>query len=39
MRVGLLVWLLLLLQTQRDFVASLCLEDVNDLCAQFVATE
>ncbi|KAG1698979.1 hypothetical protein DVH05_014352 [Phytophthora capsici] len=23
-------------KTQRDFVSSLCLEDVNDLCAQFV---
>ncbi|KAG7392181.1 hypothetical protein PHYPSEUDO_001904 [Phytophthora pseudosyringae] len=26
-------------KTQRDFVSSLCLEDVNDLCAQFVATK
>ncbi|CAH0481552.1 unnamed protein product [Peronospora belbahrii] len=26
-------------KTQRDFVASLCLEDVNDLCAQFITTK
>ncbi|ETI45088.1 hypothetical protein F441_10204 [Phytophthora nicotianae CJ01A1] len=26
-------------KAQRDFVSSLCLEDVNDLCAQFVATQ
>ncbi|OWZ07503.1 hypothetical protein PHMEG_00020095 [Phytophthora megakarya] len=30
---------MLMLQVQRDFVSSLCLEDVNDLCAQFVATK
>ncbi|CAI5734525.1 unnamed protein product [Peronospora destructor] len=26
-------------KTQRDFVSSLCLEDVNDLCEQFVRTK
>ncbi|POM66361.1 Hypothetical protein PHPALM_17787 [Phytophthora palmivora] len=26
-------------KVQRDFVSTLCLEDVNDLCAQFVATK
>jgi hypothetical protein len=31
--------LVLWLQAQKDFVSSLCLEDVNDLCAQFVATK
>ncbi|KAF4036172.1 hypothetical protein GN244_ATG11814 [Phytophthora infestans] len=26
-------------KAQRDFLSSLCLEDVNDLCAQFVTTK
>lgn len=34
-----LLLLLLLLQAQIDFVSSLNLEDVNELCAQFVATK